>query len=587
MPLELRNKLLALSSTAQWHNVIWELWMQSTRVEVVSMQAATDNMLEKRFPLGHTYAATMDELGTKGGIYVTLEGGQRALARNSDIGPRGIRDPQIIFEQGQAVDVRILDISGGERGKPFISVAIPAPPSPQEIARKRLPLKSSLAATVSIVNDKYGVFLQLEGGQSALARKERIGPEGVIFPSRYFYRGGRFTVEIDNISETSAGEPMVYVTMPSAKVPSRIDQVRERFPVGSVVATEVDRVDDERGVFVALEGGLQAWVHKSDIGPEGMMIPQLYYRQNQPVNIRILEVSKDDLGGVQIIGAIPAGPSRLQQARYHFREGSTFSGQVKEVRDDVGVLVTLSADQDAKAISRAIGPEGVIIASKYFKVGQQVQMVIRSVQQDDAGAVTIDVAIPAPFVPSRFEQLRDLFPIEALTWGSIKTIKEDFGLFVRVDAAQGTMVPDVFVHWSKIGLEGVIDLRVHFSPEQRVEVHIREVIRDENGRIRMVASIPHPPFSVPSMIEQLLDLYPVGKTVTCKVENVLDDLGVFVKLRGNVNALVHKSKIGPRGVGTPSQYFTKDQWVAIRIISEAYPDKAGKIRIQASIPSIT
>lgn len=86
------------------------------------------------------------------------------------------------------------------------------------------------------------------------------------------------------------------------------------------------------------------------------MVPHLYYRENQPVNIRFLEASSDDLGHVQIIGAIPDGPSRLQQARYRFREGSTISGQVREVQDDVGVFVALSSDQDAKAISRDIGP---------------------------------------------------------------------------------------------------------------------------------------------------------------------------------------------------------------------------------------
>nr|HET6901919.1 hypothetical protein [Ktedonobacteraceae bacterium] len=149
------------------------------------------------------------------------------------------------------------------------------------------------------------------------------------------------------------------------------------------------------------------------------------------------------------------------------------------------------------------------------------------------------------------------------------------------------MVPDVFVHWSKIGLAGVIDLGEYFSPGQRVEVGISEFTRDGNGRIRISASIPNPPVAVPSMIQQLLDLYPVGKVVICKVDNVRDGLGVFVRLRTNQSGFVHASKIGPRGVAFPSIHFTKDQWVKIRIISEAYLDRAGKIRIQASIPSLT
>lgn len=232
MSVELRNKLLTLSSTSRWHNLVWQLWLKSTEVEVVSVRAAADDTLEKCFPPGRVVAATMDELAPRGGIYVILEGGQRALARNSAIGPRGIRDPKTIFEHGRTVDVRILEITRVDRGKPYIFVAIPAPPSPVEIAGNHLPLKSSVAAIVKYVNDKRGVvLLQLEGGQTALAPKERIGPEGVSIPSKYLEQGTPVTAVIDEIRETDEGEVRIYVSIPSANIPSLLDQLREKFKV--------------------------------------------------------------------------------------------------------------------------------------------------------------------------------------------------------------------------------------------------------------------------------------------------------------------------------------------------------------------
>ena len=372
--------------------------------------------------------------------------------------------------------------------------------------RDRFSLGRSVTGRIKNIDTRRGVFVELEDGLDGLAYKDKIGPEGVIDPGRYFSVNDQVEVTIEGVNERG----QIQLAMPTAAVPGKLDQLRMLFPSDAIVIGTVNKIDSNLGVFVTLEDGISALAHRDKISPHGVINPSEYFSVNEQVEVTIEGVN--ERGQIQLAMPNAKIPSRLDQLRGRFASGGILIGTVNNVVDTLGVFVTLNDGLAGLAHRDKIGPEGVLRPSRYFAKGQQVEIRVDSVNERGQ----IQLAIPNAAIPRKTDQFLELFPPGSTVTGTINNVVTNLGVFVTLEGGISALA-----HQDKIGPHGVIDPLQHFRKGQQVDVRID----GKNDRQQIQLSMPG--VSIPPQFEQQQAPYPSGSEATRKVNNVAH-LAMFV-----------------------------------------------------------
>ena len=166
--------------------------------------------------------------------------------------------------------------------------------------------------------------------------------------------------------------------------------------------------------------------------------------------------------------------------------------------------------------------------------------------------------------------------------GIVTEFEPGLGLLVTLDTGhRGT------VAIQDIGPEGLLDIENVFKQGMEIEVACKNVFH-EDGALKMSLSMPS--WDAPTLEQQLNDLrneFPPDTRLLGIVNNILDDLGVFVTLRPGISGLARWNRIGLGGCPRPSKFFSYGDQVVVEVLDVELQAPANKLHVSLAIPDFT
>lgn len=300
---------------------------------------------------------------TNYGAFVDL-GGIDGILHISDMSWGRISHPSELLKVGQRVKVVVLKF---DPEKERISLGMKQIlPDPWASVAERYPVGSRVKGKVLSVVD-YGAFVELEKGVEGLIHvSEMSWAKRIIHPSKIVQTGE--TVEVVVLS-VDPGHRRISLGLKQV-LPNPWEQLKEKYPVGSVVKGPVRSITDF-GIFVGVEEGIDGLVHISDLDwTKKVKHPSELYKKGDVVEAVVLgvDVQSERLS----LGIKQLTPDPWKRVPGKYPVGSKVKGEITSVAD-FGVFVRLEEGIEGLIHVSQLSTERVEKPSSLFKAGEQVE----------------------------------------------------------------------------------------------------------------------------------------------------------------------------------------------------------------------
>jgi len=297
------------------------------------------------------------------GAFVDL-GGIDGILHISDISWGRIGHPSEILKVGERVKVVVLKF---DQERERISLGMKQiTPDPWTSVQENYPVGARVQGKVISLTD-YGAFVELEKGIEGLVHiSEMSWTKKIAHPSKILQVGETVEVMILNVDPAhrriSLGLKQV--------MPNPWDQVKEKYPVGSVINGPVRNVTDF-GIFVGVDEGIDGLVHVSDLHwTKKVKHPSELYKKGDVVDAKVLGVDVQNERFSLGIKQLTTDPWEVIAERYPI--GSRVRGEVTSV-PDFGVFVRLEEGVEGLIHVSQLSAERVDKPSSLFKAGNHVE----------------------------------------------------------------------------------------------------------------------------------------------------------------------------------------------------------------------
>ncbi|MBI3059791.1 MAG: 30S ribosomal protein S1 [Deltaproteobacteria bacterium] len=310
---------------------------------------------------------------TSYGAFVDL-GGIDGILHISDMSWGRIGHPSEMVKVGDHIKVAVLKFDA-ERER--ISLGMKQiTPDPWTTVQQNYPVGTRVRGQVLSLMD-YGAFVELEKGVEGLIHiSEMAWTKKISHPSKVLQVGETVEVLVLNVDSNhrriSLGLKQV--------LPNPWEQVKEKYPVGSVVKGPVRNVTDF-GIFVGVEEGIDGLAHVSDLHwTKKIKHPSELYKKGDIVEVKVLGVDVQNERFSLGIKQLTTDPWKLVAERYPV--GSRVKGEVTSV-PDFGVFVRLEEGVEGLIHVSQLSTERVDKPSTMFKVGDSVEAEVIHVDAHD------------------------------------------------------------------------------------------------------------------------------------------------------------------------------------------------------------
>lgn len=310
---------------------------------------------------------------TSYGAFVDL-GGIDGILHISDMSWGRIGHPSEMVKVGDHIKVAVLKFDA-ERER--ISLGMKQiTPDPWTTVQQNYPVGTRVRGQVLSLMD-YGAFVELEKGVEGLIHiSEMAWTKKISHPSKVLQVGETVEVLVLNVDPNhrriSLGLKQV--------LPNPWEQVKEKYPVGSVVKGPVRNVTDF-GIFVGVEEGIDGLAHVSDLHwTKKIKHPSELYKKGDIVEVKVLGVDVQNERFSLGIKQLTTDPWKLVAERYPV--GSRVKGEVTSV-PDFGVFVRLEEGVEGLIHVSQLSTERVDKPSTIFKVGDSVEAEVIHVDAHD------------------------------------------------------------------------------------------------------------------------------------------------------------------------------------------------------------
>jgi len=310
---------------------------------------------------------------TSYGAFVDL-GGIDGILHISDMSWGRIGHPSEMVKVGDHIKVAVLKFDA-ERER--ISLGMKQiTPDPWTTVQQNYPVGTRVRGQVLSLMD-YGAFVELEKGVEGLIHiSEMAWTKKISHPSKVLQVGETVEVLVLNVDPNhrriSLGLKQV--------LPNPWEQVKEKYPVGSVVKGPVRNVTDF-GIFVGVEEGIDGLAHVSDLHwTKKIKHPSELYKKGDIVEVKVLGVDVQNERFSLGIKQLTTDPWKLVAERYPV--GSRVKGEVTSV-PDFGVFVRLEEGVEGLIHVSQLSTERVDKPSTMFKVGDSVEAEVIHVDAHD------------------------------------------------------------------------------------------------------------------------------------------------------------------------------------------------------------
>ena len=297
------------------------------------------------------------------GAFVDL-GGIDGILHISDMSWGRISHPSEVLKVGDRIKVVVLKFDP-ERER--ISLGMKQLlPDPWHSVGENYPVGSRVRGKILSLTD-YGAFVELERGVEGLIHvSEMSWTKKVPHPSKVLQVGEIAEVAVLNVDVThrriSLGLKQV--------MPNPWDELKEKYPVGSVIKGPVRNVTDF-GVFVGVSEGIDGLVHISDLHwTKKIKHPSELYKKGDVVEAKVLGVDVQNERLSLGIKQLTTDPWQTIAERYPV--GRKIKGEVTSV-PDFGVFVRLEEGVEVLIHVSQLSTDRVDKPAGLFKVGDQVE----------------------------------------------------------------------------------------------------------------------------------------------------------------------------------------------------------------------
>ncbi|MBI2209656.1 MAG: 30S ribosomal protein S1 [Deltaproteobacteria bacterium] len=300
---------------------------------------------------------------TSYGAFVDL-GGIDGILHISDMSWGRINHPSEVVKVGDRIKVAVLRFDA-ERERISLGMKQISPDPWGSVAEKYAVGARVRGKVLSLMD--YGAFVELEKGVEGLIHiSEMSWTKKISHPSKVVEVGEAVEVMILNVDPNhrriSLGLKQV--------LPNPWDQVKEKYPAGSVIQGPVRNVTDF-GVFVGVEEGIDGLVHVSDLHwTKKVKHPSELYKKGDMVEAKVLGVDVQNERFSLGIKQLTADPWKVIAERYPV--GSKIKGEVTSV-PDFGVFVRLEEGVEGLIHVSQLSTERVEKPSSLFKAGDSVE----------------------------------------------------------------------------------------------------------------------------------------------------------------------------------------------------------------------
>jgi len=310
---------------------------------------------------------------TSYGAFVDL-GGIDGILHISDMSWGRIGHPSEMVKVGDRIKVAVLKFDA-ERER--ISLGMKQiTPDPWTTVQQNYPVGTRVRGQVLSLMD-YGAFVELEKGVEGLIHiSEMAWTKKISHPSKVLQVGETVEVLVLNVDPNHR---RISLGLKQA-LPNPWEQVKEKYPVGSVVKGPVRNVTDF-GIFVGVEEGIDGLAHVSDLHwTKKIKHPSELYKKGDIVEVKVLGVDVQNERFSLGIKQLTTDPWKLVAERYPV--GSRVKGEVTSV-PDFGVFVRLEEGVEGLIHVSQLSTERVDKPSTMFKVGDSVAAEVIHVDAHD------------------------------------------------------------------------------------------------------------------------------------------------------------------------------------------------------------
>jgi len=310
---------------------------------------------------------------TSYGAFVDL-GGIDGILHISDMSWGRIGHPSEMVKVGDRIKVAVLKFDA-ERER--ISLGMKQiTPDPWTTVQQNYPVGTRVRGQVLSLMD-YGAFVELEKGVEGLIHiSEMAWTKKISHPSKVLQVGETVEVLVLNVDPNHR---RISLGLKQA-LPNPWEQVKEKYPVGSVVKGPVRNVTDF-GIFVGVEEGIDGLAHVSDLHwTKKIKHPSELYKKGDIVEVKVLGVDVQNERFSLGIKQLTTDPWKLVAERYPV--GSRVKGEVTSV-PDFGVFVRLEEGVEGLIHVSQLSTERVDKPSTMFKVGDSVEAEVIHVDAHD------------------------------------------------------------------------------------------------------------------------------------------------------------------------------------------------------------
>lgn len=296
------------------------------------------------------------------GAFVDL-GGIDGILHISDMSWGRISHPSEVLKVGDRIKVVVLKFDP-ERER--ISLGMKQLlPDPWSSVEEHYTVGTRVRGKVLSLTD-YGAFVELEKGVEGLIHiSEMSWTKKVPHPSKVVQVGEIVEVAVLNVD---AAHRRISLGLKQG-MPNPWEELREKFPVGSVVKGPVRNITDF-GIFVGVAEGIDGLVHISDLHwTKKIKHPSELYKKGDIVEAKVLGVDVQNERLSLGIKQLTTDPWQNIAERYPI--GTRVKGEVTSV-PDFGVFVRLEEGVEGLIHVSQLSTERVDKPSSLFKVGDQI-----------------------------------------------------------------------------------------------------------------------------------------------------------------------------------------------------------------------
>lgn len=297
---------------------------------------------------------------TSYGMFVDV-GGIDGLVHYSEISHKGPVNPSKYFNEGDEVQVKMLDY---DKKKRHLSLSIKSASSnPWDKIDDIIEVGDTIQVTVSNI-EPYGVFVDLGEDLEAFLHVSEISwDKNVKHPKDYLTVGEDINVEIIEIDKENK---RLRVSLKKL-LPKPIDQFNSANSIGSVIKGEVTSITDF-GAFVKV-GVVEGLLHNQECSWDKGVKCRDILKVGEEVEVKIIDIDTVNSKVSLSKKALEESPADAF-AKTH-RNGDIIEGTVKD-KKDFGVFIALENGVDALIRSEDLYP----LTMDEIEKGQSIQAVL-------------------------------------------------------------------------------------------------------------------------------------------------------------------------------------------------------------------